>query len=129
MVKLTAWTKFLTAYHTKSGNAKLSKSMKEASPLYKKHNGKTGKHRRHRGGADEPVAEPVVVEKDTTEPVVVEKDTTEPVVAANDTTEPVIPEKVEEPVIPEKVEEPVVAAKGGRSKKRKGSKKSKTRRR
>ena len=44
MVKLTKWTKFLTDYHKKSGNAKLSKSMKEASPLYKKHNGKMVDH-------------------------------------------------------------------------------------
>jgi len=97
MVKLTAWTKFLTDYHKKSGNAKLSKSMKEASPLYKKHNGKmgkSGKHGRKRGGEVVPEVVP-----------------------------PVVPDVQE--VVPEGVQ----PTEGGRSRKRKGSKKSKTRRR
>ena len=118
MVKLTAWTKFLTDYHKKSGNAKLSKSMKEASKLYKKHNGKTGKHGRKRGGDSE--VEPLATEvaQPATEPIV-EPLATEPIVV------PAAEEKVEELVAPTTEEKTA----GGRSKKRKGSKKSKTRRR
>ena len=126
MVKLTAWTKFLTDYHKKSGNAKLSKSMKEASPLYKKHNGKhgkTGKHGRKRGGAEVVPAE--VVPADSVVPAeVVPADS-----VAQPATEVVQPATGggddEQPVAP--VVQPVAA--GGRSRKRKGSKKSKTRRR
>ena len=100
MVKLTAWTRFLTDYHEKSGNAKLSKSMKEASKLYKKPNGKTGKHGRKRGGeGEETIVTPVAAE------TVVGGEDTQPTSVA-----------------------PVVAT-GGRSRKRKGSKKIKTRRR
>ena len=118
MVKLTKWTKFLTDYHKKSGNAKLSKSMKEASPLYKKHNGKTGKTgkigkhgKRKRGG--EPAPQAGAQELASPTPTGAQE------LASTGGGEEVVPAEGVQPDV----------SQGGRSRKRKGSNKSKTRRR
>jgi hypothetical protein len=126
MVKLTAWTKFLTDYHKKSGNAKLSKSMKEASKLYKKHNGKTGKHGKKRGGADSVASAEVAPA--TGAPATVAPAAVAPAAVAPAAVAPEVVGGDDEPVAPVALVAPAVSQ-GGRSRKRKGSKKSKTRRR